>query len=98
VIDIDQDPLGKPGYRVSKNGDLEVWMRHLEDGSLAVGLFNRGESETEVTAIWKDLGISGEQKVRDLWRQKDIGTCNDKFTIRVGRHGVVLVRILPVGT
>jgi len=98
VIDVDQDPLGKPGYRVSKDGDLEVWMRHLEDGSLAVGLFNRGETETDMTANWKDLGISGEKKVRDLWRQKDMGTCKDKCTFKVGRHGVVLIKIFPVKT
>ena len=93
VIDVDQDPLGKAGYRVSKNGDLEVWIRKLEDGSRAVGLFNRGETDTKVTAKWTDLGISGEQKVRDLWRQKDMGTYRDSFSATVGRHGVFLVRM-----
>ena len=43
VIEVDQDPLGKPGRRVAKHGDLEVWARPMEDGSLAVGLFNRNE-------------------------------------------------------
>lgn len=93
IIDVDQDPLGKPGYRVSKDGNSEVWIRHLEDGSLAVGLFNRGESETDVTAFWKDLGISGKQTVRDLWRQKDLGEFSNKFGAQVQRHGVVMLRI-----
>jgi alpha-galactosidase len=96
VIEVDQDPLGKPGYRVSKDGDLEVWIRHLEDGSIAVGLFNRGETETRVTTYWTDLGISGKQKVRDLWRQKDIGKFDRKFTTLVKRHGVVMVRMWPL--
>ena len=96
VIEVDQDPMGKPGYRVSKNGDMEVWVRPLEDGSNAVGLFNRGETETKVTADWTDLGISGKQRVRDLWRQKDIGRFDGKFTARVPRHGVVMVRIWPL--
>jgi alpha-galactosidase len=95
VIEVDQDPLGKPGRRVTKQGTSEVWARPMEDGSLAVGLFNRGESETEILVRWADLGILGPQKVRDLWRQKDIGTMTDRFSARVGRHGVVLVRILP---
>ena len=93
VIEVDQDPLGKPGYRASKNGDAEVWIRHLEDGSIAVGLFNRGENETEVTANWTDLGINGNQTVRDLWRQKDLGRFKDKFTASVSRHGVVMVKM-----
>ena len=93
VIEVDQDPLGKPGYRVSKLGGIEVWVRPLEDGSHAVGLFNRGETETKVTANWSDLGISGKQRVRDLWRQIDIGKSDDKFVSSVPGHGVVMVRM-----
>jgi alpha-galactosidase len=93
IIEVDQDVLGKPGYRVSKSGDAEVWIRKLADGSRAVGLFNRGKNEMKVTASWKDLGISGEQKVRDLWRQKDLGSYKDKFISGVPAHGVVMLRI-----
>ncbi|MFN8239393.1 MAG: NPCBM/NEW2 domain-containing protein [Bacteroidales bacterium] len=93
VIEVDQDPLGKPGYRVSKNGDLEVWKRELEDGSIAVGLFNRGEGKVKVTATWDELGINGTKTVRDLWRQKDLGKYDGKFSARVPRHGVVLLKI-----
>jgi alpha-galactosidase len=95
IIAVDQDPLGKPGYRVSKEGDAEVWMRKLEDGSIAVGLFNRGEIGTKVTAYWSDLGISGKQKIRDLWRQKDLGNYIEKYSYRVERHGVQMVRLWP---
>ena len=93
VIEVDQDPLGKPGYRVSKNGYKEVWVRQMEDKSVVAGLFNRGENETNVTANWADLGISGKQKVRDIWRQKDIGGFADKFVANVPRHGVVMIRL-----
>jgi len=48
-----------------------------------------------VTANWADLGLKGNQKVRDLWRQKDLGKFKDKFEATVPRHGVVLVRIWP---
>jgi len=88
--------MGKPGYRVSKSGDSEVWMRQLEDGSIAVGLFNRGETMAKVTAYWSDLGISGKQKVRDLWRKKDLGNHNEKYKARVARHGVLMLRFWPV--
>jgi alpha-galactosidase len=96
VIEIDQDPLGIPGHRIYKNADTEVWAKQLEDGSFAAGLFNRGETETDVTAYWSDLSISGKQKVRDLWRQKDLGGFNEKFTASVPRHGVVMIRLWPV--
>jgi alpha-galactosidase len=93
IIEVDQDPLGKPGYRVVKNGDTEVWKRELEDGSIAVGLFNRGEEPVKVTALWSDLGISGKHVVRDLWRQKDLGWFKEKYSAKVGRHGVVMIKI-----
>ena len=93
VIEVNQDPLGKPGHRVSKEGDKEVWSRDMEDGSKAVGLFNRGEEPTAVTANWSDLGLSGSQPIRDLWRQKDLPAADTEFTATVGRHGVVLVRV-----
>jgi alpha-galactosidase len=95
IIEVNQDPMGKPGYRVSKNGDLEVWKRELEDGSIAVGLFNRGEDPVNVTAGWTDLGIKGKRKVRDLWRQKDLGEYTIQFSEKVGRHGVFMIKIFP---
>ena len=96
VLEVDQDSLGLPGRRAAKNGDLEVWVRDLEDGSLAVGLFNRGPGVRTVTAAWEELGISGVRLVRDLWRQKDIGLFDGSFEAFVGRHGVVLVKVGPV--
>jgi alpha-galactosidase len=93
IIEVNQDPLGKPGFRVAKKDDLEVWKRELEDGSVAVGLFNRGEEPALVTANWSDLGLSGKLKVRDLWRQKDLGKFTIQYAEKVERHGVVMVRI-----
>jgi alpha-galactosidase len=95
VIEVDQDPLGKPGWRVSQNNKSEVWIKPLGDGSTAVGLFNRGKRATRITASWKELGINGKQKVRDLWRQKDLGIYEEDFSAKVSPHGVVLIRLLP---
>jgi alpha-galactosidase len=95
VIDVDQDPLGKPGRRVARDGSLEVWVKEMGDGSKAVGLFNRSDGETAVTARWPDLGIHGKQIVRDLWRQRDLGRFDGEFKATVARHGVVLVSVRP---
>jgi alpha-galactosidase len=99
VIEVDQDPLGKAALRVAKTGDLEVWAKDLEDGRKAVGLFNLDKEESlktaEVTVNWSDVGLHGPQIVRDLWRQKDIGTFDGRFTARVEPDGVVLVSLRP---
>jgi len=96
VIAIDQDPLGQAARRVAKQGRAEVWARDLEDGSKAVGLFNRGEDPTDVSIDWTALGLAGNQVARDLWRQKDLGNFDGIFTTSVPTHGVVLIKLTPV--
>jgi alpha-galactosidase len=96
VIEIDQDPLGKPGKRTAIDGPREVWAKDMEDGTKAVGLFNRGEQETNMTTSWSDLGIQGARIVRDVWRQQDLGQYEKDFSTRVAPHGVALVRLRPI--
>ncbi len=93
VIDVDQDPLGVCGNVLQISQNTFAMVKPLQDGPSAVGLFNRGDTPTEVSVDWKDAGIQGEQVVRDLWRQKDLGSFPDHFTAQVPARGVVLVRI-----
>jgi alpha-galactosidase len=95
VLEVNQDPLGRQARRVAREGYLEVWAKEMEDGSMAVGLFNRDETPKTVTAKWADLDLNGKMRVRDLWRQKDLGVFEDAFEAEVARHGVMLVRISP---
>ena len=94
VLEVNQDPLGIQGRRTEAGGG-EAVVKPLEDGSKAVGLFNPGSDLAEVSIDWGTLGIKGEQRVRDLWRQKDLGIHAEKFTAEVPSHGVVLVRLTP---
>jgi alpha-galactosidase len=73
--------------------DELVLVKELEDGSKAVGLFNLTEDSANLSVSWADLGLSGKQHVRDLWRQKDLGKFNQEFQAEVPRHGVILVRL-----
>ena len=65
----------------------------MEDGSLAVGLFNRGVVANHDTTKWSALGLAGKQRVHDLWRQQDLGTADGSYTATVPKHGVVMIRI-----
>ena len=97
VLEVNQDPLGQQAHRVAKDDYLDVWAKKMEDGSTAVGLFNGDEVEKPVTAKWSDLNLKGKLRVRDLWRQKDLGTFEDTFQAPVPRHGVILIRLFPAG-
>jgi alpha-galactosidase len=98
VIDVDQDPLGQAAHRVKTADDgqssIQVWERRLDDGSTAVGIFNTGDDSTSATVDWSELQLTGAQKVRDLWRQKNLGIFNNKFkSPEIPSHGVLLIRI-----
>ncbi len=42
-----------------------------------------------------DIGITGSATVRDLWKQKDLGTVTGTVSAMVNSHGAVLLRIHP---
>ena len=95
VIDVNQDPLGKQARIVTQTDEYFVMVKELSDGSRAVGLFNTCEVEVPVKATWTELRVEGKQRVRDLWRQKELGGYNHEFTRMVPRHGVELIRLWP---
>jgi len=96
VLEINQDPLGKQAGRISQEGGLEIWAKKLEDGSMAVGLFNRNPTTETIKATWNALGLSGKQTVRDVWRQKTEGAFSGSFSSVVPAHGVKLIRLTKV--
>jgi alpha-galactosidase len=97
VIAGNQDPLGRQGRRVRKDGDLEVWAKELQDGNRAVVLLNRGAAAKEATVQWQDLGYPSHvtAAARDLWQKKDLGRFTERFTASVPSHGVVVLTVKP---
>jgi alpha-galactosidase len=95
VIEVDQDPLGKQAKPLVQDDQTLILAKPMEDGSLAVGLFNLAETGRKMAAEWPLLGIQGKRRVRDLWRQKDVGTFDSRFDVDVSRHGVTLIRLYP---
>jgi alpha-galactosidase len=93
VLDVDQDPLGKAASRVWQRERLEVWARPLWDGTMAVGLFNRGLRDANMTVKWSELGLTGRQMVRDLWLHKNVGEFTSSFSARVPSHGALLIKV-----
>ena len=82
VIAVNQDPLGSEGRRVTKDGDLEVWAKQMQDGSRTVVLLNRRSRKKQIGFSWEDLGYPSHlsASVRDLWKAKDLGQSKGKFS------------------
>ncbi len=97
VIAVDQDPLGMQGRKVRDDGEHEIWMKPLGDGSKAVILFNRGTEAGSIGVAWEDVSLAprGEAVVRDLWKKADVGSFTGRYEAKVGPHDVVMLRITP---
>lgn len=92
VLAVNQDPLVKQGYRLeNEEGIYEIWAKDLADGSKALAFFNLSDEEQELSITADKLGMKG--KVRDLWRQKDIGKLSNDFTAKVNAHGTGFFKI-----
>jgi alpha-galactosidase len=93
VIAVDQDRLGKPGGRILRKNDVEIWTKPLADGKTAVALFNRGRQPAAVRMLWSELGLSGGRRVRDLWAHTDLQNVGSAYTITVVPHGSILLSV-----
>ncbi len=96
VIAVNQDPLGRQARVVRKKPEEFVLAKPLADGAVAVGLFNLDEFPRTISVSWEELGCTGPQRVRDLWRQKELGVFSSGFSAEVSRHGVVMIRLSSV--
>lgn len=95
VIEVDQDSLGESAAVTRLSPETFVMVKTMADGSRAVGMFNQSEFSLPVKLSWDTAGLIGPAKVRDLWRQVDLGTFSDEFSTTVPRRGGVLVRATP---
>lgn len=84
--------VGKPLSDKLNDKNNEVWFGQMSGGDYIVGLFNRDDSSRTYSLDLSTLGISGEWKMRDLWRHADEGTVT-AISATVPAHGCKIVRL-----
>ncbi len=93
VIALNQDPLGKQAIQKYDKDGIQIWIKDLEDGSKAVGIFNLGTAAQKFSFNFSDFNLPSRLMVRDLWRQKDLGSFGGKFETAIASHGVTLIKL-----
>ena len=94
VIAINQDALGRSAQRVLDHDGWQVWVKELEGGARAVGIFNMADSFRRTAldpALFGRAGLA--YRARDAWRQHDLGQHRGALQVAVPAHGVVLLRV-----
>ncbi|MGH2644916.1 MAG: alpha-galactosidase, partial [Chitinophagaceae bacterium] len=95
VLAIDQDPLGKEATQIAETDSVRIYEKDLADGNKAVGLFNVGSKPASINLDFSTLGLTGGQKICDLWRQKDLGIFTSQYKAKnIPSHGVLLLKII----
>lgn len=93
VIAIDQDTLGKQATRALQEGTTEIWSRPLQDKSIAIAIFNRGDKASAVSVRWSDLGLRVPRNVRNVWLHSNVTAKKDSFDAQIPSHGAVMLRV-----
>lgn len=79
AISVNQDPT-EQGHRIKKDGNTEVWVKKLKDGSRAVLLLNRDlEKAQNIEVTLKELGLKGKIKVTDIYKRKKLGKTSESI-------------------
>lgn len=110
VIEVDQDPLGKSARLIADKEGVQTWLKPMSDGSFAVGFFNTAdygkspesyfrwgnEQPKQLEVVLQQLGLRGKWRIRDIWRQRNIGLIDHSFTTTIPHHGVMMYRLFPI--
>ncbi|HEX7309336.1 glycoside hydrolase family 27 protein [Lentzea sp.] len=96
LLDVQRDFGQGQGRRLRQDGDTEVWVKGMSDGSVAVALLNRGTEATSVTTTVSEVGLpsAGSYRVLDLWNGEQPAT-SGPLGGDVAGHGVMALRVWP---
>jgi hypothetical protein len=92
VLAINQDALGKQAFKLIDKDSIQVWVKELKDGNKAFGIFNLTGNAQKTTVNFADVKLNSQLKLRDVWRQKDLGKFSNTFTASIPAHGVILLK------
>jgi alpha-galactosidase len=104
LLAVNQDALGRQAWRVGEvlhgGESAHVYAKALEDGSIAVGLFNVSDKDWRIISVpWESLGLQDRRRceVIDLISGESLGIHDRAFAGHVNKHDVLAVRIVPQG-
>ncbi len=96
VLEISQDTLGLAAGCIASGKDWEIWARPLEDGAIAVGLYNKSLRDQKIVMNMEELGMMCKWRARDVWRQVDEGVFLGKYEYIVPGHATHLIKFTPL--
>ncbi|KAM9127470.1 alpha-galactosidase A [Pangshura tecta] len=106
VIAINQDPLGKQGYRITKDNNFELWERPLSGGAYAVAVMNKQEIggplifSFSTSFLGNGLACNPACSIQQILpTSEDWGLHNwvSFLNVKVNPTGTVLLKVVVIG-
>ncbi|KAG7279329.1 hypothetical protein CRUP_019025 [Coryphaenoides rupestris] len=103
VIDINQDPLGRQGYRTAILGSFEVWERSLSNNFTAVAVRNKqelgGPQKLPVVKVpgWRACEFQcNVTQILPQYKELGLQKHQTNLAVAVNPSGVALFTIRPI--
>jgi alpha-galactosidase len=88
IIDIDQDVLGKQGFRVYRKDGIEAFKKPLSGDRVAIALLNRNSMDKKVTASYEQLELEPDVDYSffDVWEHTTVDQPGGMITEDLKQH------------
>lgn len=99
MIAVNQDVLGKQGFKIVDKGHFEVWQKPLSGNEIAICFLNRDTKDLEMNVDWESLpikGFNGSYKLHNLWVDNKEGKSTEKLRIYIPARDVVVFKLQPI--
>lgn len=97
MIAVNQDRMGQAALlmKTEQNNNIEIYMKDLENGDIALAVLNRGTTARQVALTLADYYLEEGQTyvVRDLWEHAYTDTTDVAFNTRVKSHETKVFRL-----
>lgn len=92
IIAIDQDPLGIQAERKLKTDLLQIFVKPLSNGDVALGILNTSDQEQTTEVNPETLGIFNKRKAKDLWSGQTMKT-GKRIKVKMDAHETKVFRL-----
>lgn len=98
VIAIDQDTLGKQGFRVYRKDGLEAFKKPLSGNRVAIAFLNRNSKDDKITVSYNDLELEQDVNfiVYDVWKQNTVEQPKGALSADLKSHECQVFVLSPV--
>ncbi len=98
IISIDQDTLGKQGFRVFRRDGIEVFKKPLSGDRVAIAFLNRNSESNNISLLYKDMELDSKinYSIYDVWEHKKVEQPERIGSIRLKSHECKVFILIPL--